>query len=439
MQPTSRTLLFLPAILCLPLAAQELTIPWTPGFADVLALAKEKRKVVMIAVNRDGERANEELLRQHYVDPRLAKLGAHTLNVFCSDAKTVRVPGVTPEQQQADDKRVREQVLGLLPEQAVAAPQHVFLRPDGAVLSAVPWHVTKGELEWVWVDAIRKVDPKFEWELSEAARAPCALVYQQVPRIEAERIPTPAQVVEALAEIQKQKMGWANALHHLPALLRSEDPEAIRWVENELRRAPDTHLPQYLSAIGLRSPKIWWKLLEPYVDHRDEDVRAAAIASLEQIAQADALPALARQYRAEQSELIAGRLLRAMATCAPTDKGVRQTITRALEKSDSQRLRMHATIAAGILEDRAAVTASLTTALADESPHVRATAAFVIACRRDAELLQALEQALAREDQEFAREFMKPAVAAVRGGDLDAFEGFLVKVVGDTAPRPTPR
>jgi hypothetical protein len=414
-----------------PLRAQEVTIPWTPGFAGALARAKEQRKVLFVAVHVPGERANEAM-RELYLDFRFARLGAETVNVFASPAAKPRVPGVTVEQQQADEKVVRERVLGRLPEEPLPAPHHAFLGPDGGVLSSAMGELTAGELEWMWADAIRRVRPDFAWDLSPAARAPRRFTLGRVARVTAEPIPDADTVARAVDEVQQQRKGWAEALQHLPALLRSSDPVALRWVENELRRLPDSHLAGPLAKIGQLSPRSWWSIVAQYVDHRDDGVRLAAAVALEQLGEPKALPALVKQYRAETNEPVAGHLLRAMARCAPTDATVLQLVMRAIERDRAVRIRVHAAIAAAQLEERSTITRSLTRSLGDESAQVRAAAAYAIATRRDQALRQPLEQALAAEKDDFARQYLEPALAALRGADLgEALEQFLEKVAGD--------
>ena len=189
-----------------PLVGQS-GVRWTPSFDDAMAQAKTDNKVVLLAFNMAGERANDEMVADHYKDPTLARLSLQTVNVFCSISTEARVAGVTPNQQQSAEQKARLQVLKIGPGEDVIAPQHVFLGPDGVVLSAVAYRVTKGELEWAWVDAIRKVDPKFEWQLSAGARAPARLGFGAVERGQNRQPPSKAEVTEALREVRKSRGG----------------------------------------------------------------------------------------------------------------------------------------------------------------------------------------------------------------------------------------
>ncbi|HEU4419522.1 MAG TPA: hypothetical protein VFT55_11330, partial [Planctomycetota bacterium] len=206
-------------------------IRWNPSFDDAVAAAKAENKVLVLAFNMAGERANDELVADHYKDPTLARLSLQTVNVFCSIATEARVPGVTASQQQAAEQKARLQVLKIGPGEDVIAPQHVFLDPNGVVLSSVAYRVTKGELEWAWVDAIRKVDPKFEWTPSPGARAPGRLGFGAVERGRNQTAPTKAQVAEALKELKKSRGGILRNLASFELVMRSDEPDAIAFVE----------------------------------------------------------------------------------------------------------------------------------------------------------------------------------------------------------------
>ena len=66
-------------------------IRWTPDFAEAMQRAKDEGKVVLFAFNLAGERANDEMVADHYKDPTLGKLSQATVNVFCSIANEPRV------------------------------------------------------------------------------------------------------------------------------------------------------------------------------------------------------------------------------------------------------------------------------------------------------------------------------------------------------------
>lgn len=429
------TLLSCLAALVAPAVAQS-AIRWTPSFDAALAAAKEGNKVVLVAFNLAGERANDELVDDHYKDPTLAKLSQHTVNVFCSISAEARVPGVSPAQQQAAERQARLQVLKIGPGEDVIAPQHVFLGPDGAVLSAVAWRVTKGELEWAWVDAIRKIDPKFEWQLSEAARAPARLGFGNVERGRNQLPPTKAQVADALKELKKSRGGFLRNVELIGTLMRSDEPEAMAYVQNALGTARQFgSLKVSIDTIGMVSPKPYHTMVGGFLGEREDELRLAAAAALEHLAEPKALPALQKQYKAEKQENVRGRLLRAMASSAPANKDVIAAIEKVLAKEASPDLRAQALLALALVEDKDKVHAGLRQALRDGSAKVRATAAYALASRRDAEFALVLEEAAAREEDEETKAWIAEAAKVVRGGDAAAFRNFPEKVLGEDPVR----
>ncbi|MBL8724290.1 MAG: HEAT repeat domain-containing protein [Planctomycetes bacterium] len=410
-------------------------IRWTPSFDDALATAKAERKVVLLAFNMAGERANEELLADHYKDPTLGKLSAATINVFCSQANTAGVPGVSVAQQQAAEQKARLSVLKIGPGEDVIAPQHVWLDPDGAILNAVAYRVTKGELEWAWLDAIRKVDPKFAWQPSPGARAPARLGFGEVERGRNDKPPTKAQVDEALKELKKSRRGILGNLEEFQIVMRSDEPEAVAFVTTTLNGLPERTVVPALSGIGLASPKAYHSVLVPYLGNRDEEVRFAAAQALERMAEPKALPALLKHYREEKVDRVRCHLLRAMAASGPTHKDVQATLDKVLAKEPSAEVRAHAVLALALMEDRTKVHEGLAAALRDTSPKVRATAGYALASRREADFALRLDEAAHREEEPETKAWLEAAAKVVRGGPIDPFKNFLEKVLDEKPPR----
>jgi hypothetical protein len=412
-------------------AAAQSGVRWTPSLDAALSTAKTESRVTMLAFSMDGERACEELLADHYRDPILARLATNTVNVFCSISATARVPGVTGAQQQAAELQARTQILKIGPDQDVIAPQHVFLGPDGAVLASVAYRLTKGELEWVWVDAIRKVQPTFAWEFGDRARAPGGLVFGRAQNGTNPKPPTKAEVDAALKEIKKMRGGFDRIRDLSMILMRSDDPDALKFGESMLRTLGEGMRAQVLQGIGAVSPKAWHSVVADWLDDRSSGTRVAAAAALEALAEPKSLPALQAQWRKEKDAAVRGRLLRAMAAAGPNQKGVLQVVAKALETEKEPEMRAHAMLAAGLLEDRGAVHRAMTRGLDDADPKVRATAAFTIAVRREQELLGKLERTIESEPDVETKQWMTEAVKTVRGGDGEPFRRFLERVLGE--------
>ena len=97
----------------------------------------------------------------------------------------------------------------------------------------------------------------------------------------------------------------------------------------------------------------------------------------------------------------------------------------------TEELRMHAVVAAGLLEDRKVVSELLGKALGDTSPKIRSTAAYAIGVRRDKVLLPNVNMVLQSEKDGSVKAWMEAAVKAINGGNEDTFDRFLEDVVGD--------
>jgi HEAT repeat protein len=417
-----------------PLLAQT-GVRWTPAFDVALATAKAEQKVVLLAFNLAGERANDELVADHYKDGLLGALSLLTVNVFCSPSAEPRVAGVSVAQQQAAEQAARLQVLKIGPGEDVIAPQHVFLGPDGTVLSSVPYRVTKGELEWAWVDAIRRVDPTFSWKLSPGARAPGRLGFGRVERGQNDTPPTAAEVEAALKELRKSRGGLLRNLQSVEVLMRSDAPEAIQFVDTTLKGIQATPLAAALDTIGVISPKAYHAVVTAHLGDRDDDVRYAAAGALERLAEPKALPAALKQLKVEKQDRVRGRLLRACASSAPTHKDVMAQVEKTLAKEPSADVRAHAVLALALVEDKARVLAGLDTALRDRSAKVRATVAYALAARRETEFAHRLGEAASREEDAETKAWLEAAVGVVRGGDGKPFEHFLERVLGEQPVR----
>lgn len=413
----------------------QVGIRWTASFDDALARAKAENKVVMLAFNMAGERANDEMVADHYKDGTLGALSLLTINVFCSISTEARVAGVTPSQQQAAEQKARLQVLKIGPGEDVIAPQHVFLGPDGVVLSAVAYRVTKGELEWAWVDAIRKVDAKFEWQLSAGARAPARLGFGAVERGQNQKPPTKAEVAEALKEVKKSRGGLLGNLKSVELLMRSDEPEAIAFVDSTLKGIPAGFVSGAIDTIGMISPKAYYAVVASWLGDRDEAVRYAAAGAIERLAEPKAVPATLKQWKVEKVDRVRGRLLRAMASSGPTSKDVIAQIDKVLAKEPAAEVRAHAVLALALVEDKTKVREGLAAALRDPSAKVRSTVAFALASRREAEFALRLEEAAAKEEQPETKAWLEEAAKVVRGGDASAFKNFLERELGEAPVR----
>ena len=179
-------------------------IPWEEDWAAARARALEEGRVLFVAANMDGERANDRMAEDVYREKAVVASRANralVASAFAHGKGTCRSSGPSCEHHQRVDIRAREEVLPADADGAVVTPQHVFLAPDGTVLLSVEYEITADELEWCLGEALRKLDPDAEVKLSGGARPPKRLV---VDGVAAGRPPAPTrdEVLELLRELK---------------------------------------------------------------------------------------------------------------------------------------------------------------------------------------------------------------------------------------------
>ncbi len=410
------------SVLASPSVAQG-KIHWATSLANALAEAKEQSTVVMITINMPGERGSDAM-QPVYKDARIFELSRATINLYFP---------VGPEgSHSADERTIRERYLGAKPEDWVTAPTHLFVKPEGEgeLLSSVSYQVTRGQLEWMWQDAIKKVKPDFLWELAEDARAPERLLFGDADATSQEP-PTPEQVEATLKRLKQgnakfSRGGWRKLIEDFNTILRSDETSAIKYATNSMRTYRRFNRTT-LDTIGKVSPKKWWKVAAEYADDRRDDVRAAAARTLGKLHEKKALSTLKKRWRKEKIVAVQGDILPAMATLGPEDRTVISTLKKVLDKSKESSLRLRAAVAASYLENRSKVTELLSKALGDDSDDVRSAAAYAIASRRDKELLKTLEDAASKERAPETKKWMTLGVEVVKGGDLRGFSDFVKK------------
>ena len=434
-----------PLLLSSALPAQ---VAWRSLTVDeALAQAKKDRCIVMVAINMDGERANDEMVADHYKDPRFARLSQHCVALFASLAdhggKCPRAPGVACSVHQAVEQTVRERWLKADDKGYVIAPQHLFLAADGTVLVSVPYALTKGELEWVWVDAIHRVDPEFPWELAPDAHAPRRLEVAGVkaPAADDQRPPSAKEVADILARMNK-KFDFREAVANLQILVRSPEEAAQKYVKQVLANAfvPNDNRAALLHQIGRLSPPVWWDEVLPYLAQKDsERVRREAAVALEQLGEKKAAEPLLARFPQETTDAVKGDILSALGRTAGANKKavalLQEALTRSKPKPWPAELRLQAILAVAALDDRAAAVPLIHAALNDSDAKVRSAALYVIATRRELALLPRLTAGLPDERDTRVQADLAAAVAVLKGGDGKYFADYLKEVAGDTIAR----
>ena len=406
------------------------SIPWAPSLETALADARARGTVVLIAIVMPGERGSDEMLTSQYRDPRIIELSRETANLLI-EVEDGAVP--------ADERSVRERFLKVAPDAPLAAPHHLFVLPgkdgeDDRLLSSFAYSVTAGQLEWSWLDAIRKARPDFSWKTDERARAPESLLYGEASSEAPVPPPSRRDVHDAIAQLRSGSRDPLRSFESYRIVLRSSDRAALKYGASDLRNLASFLKRPAMRIVADESPRVWHTLAEDYLDDGDPRVREEAARALEQLREPKSLRPLRGRLAKEDDDAAAGRMLRALATCAPTDATVIRQLTQVLRSKRSAALRAQAAAALGVLEDRDAVRELASRALADEDASVRSAAAFAIAARRDPALGDLLQTARAAEQNSEAAGWLAAAEAVLAGGDLRSFQPFAESVLGERRP-----
>jgi hypothetical protein len=460
----ARTDFFLiPLVILFTLPASALGsdgIQWDSQFQAALDKAKQENKPVFIAINMDGEPVCEKLVKNHYRDKEIIKLSQEMVSLFASryyhkdQGKSCPRAGHIPcAYHQEVEKRMRE----FLPEIQnaggdVIAPQHVFLGPDGKVLLSIPYFITVGQLEWCMVEAIRKVDPAFTWELRSSAKAPKLLFYEKLSNpdnVEGVMGRRPARLAEPLTKEELEEVKervqssgrwglYQSVKEYFPSLIVTDSGKAMDLVATLLTHRTMINRGQtgrVLHEIGRTSPGDYWEVVAPYVSHEKVLIRMEAIVALEQLAEPRSLKTLQRQRSAEKEDRVKANLMRAIASTGRGNRTAESLVLKAAAKDKTEEVRLHALVALTYVENREKVNEVLAEALLDPSKSVRAAAAYAAAVRRDRELMEPLRIAVEGEQDPTCKTHLRGAMAVLEGGTLQGVQPILTVYLGDTILR----
>ncbi len=433
-------------------AAGPSQIAWHSTVDAAVETAKRDHRVILVAVNMDGERANDQLAEDHYRDPTIGRIAANTCALIASrfdhgsgSSPCPRFGHVTCAEHLAIERVVRKTWLEGAEDGSIIAPQHVFLDPDQKVLLSVPYLVSKGELEWCILEGIRRLDPSFAWNLSESARPPKRLVKDGVvtPSEEtpATAPPPTKEEIETLIEALKDPATRGAELHaKLLRLAVSDDKKVLSFLKEHMssRMAGGKNPAQLKTAlhvIGRVSPPVYWELVAPFLTDSRPDVRREAAVALEQLAVDKALSKLLAQWKKEEEAQVKNELIRAIAAVAPGDKKSVGLIKDQVKKTRDTVLAANAVIAATPLMDRDTVLAIVEAALADERPALRAAAGYVIAVRKEQSLRKPLEDTALLEEEPAVKRAFEACLDVLNGAPLTRLDPLLRDFADSTIRR----
>lgn len=449
------------------------SIVWQKRWEDAQTQARAQKKVVFVAVNMDGEKANERLATKVYKEKGIVALARETLNVVASasehssgDKNCPRFDGISCLDHRRVDTTLRKELLKADAQGYVVAPQHVFLDPDGKVLLSVPYEVSADELAWCFVTAIQKLDPKSTLALPASAKRPRLLIVSGVldPATAGgvQKPLTRAELLELLKEIKKTDFGIARA-ESIRSVLTSDEPEALEFIRQELRSGLNRLMgggaggaggrgggggglgragqeganrgTLIMHGIGVFSPPAYWEVAIEFVGDNDPGMRGETAVALEQLAAPESVRALQAALQKETSPNIQKDLLRALGTAGASDKNTRSMLLKRMKSEKNGLLRLNAIVAAGSLAPGDDVATELSALLTSGVSDERTAAICAMAMSRDERYASALEIASKDERDAEVAKTASIALEIVKGGALRPIRDALKRVCQDTIDR----
>ncbi len=449
-------------------------IQWEDSFDIALERADAEGRVVFIAVNMDGEAANERAVKSVYTDRAIAALTEHTVNVIASADRHSRSGackrfGCTScDVHQEVDIDVRERVLKPDATGAVIAPQHVFLSASGDVLLSVPYEVSAKELAWCFGEAFDRAGVTDAPDVPAGARRPRRLIIGDVASLgRRNRAPLTKEAVEELIALLRKGTERADRNSMIQHLATADEEAAREYVLGLLRsgggrggggrrggggggrNGSERERTALLRWIGTASPTSYTEVVEPFIGAGTVEARSEAIVALEQLASEDSVKALLGALKKAKDETIEKNLLRAIGACGPEDRKVRSALLKASEDLKNPLLRQNALLALGWAEGDEDVAQRLRQAvLPDEfatkakigSDRIteleREAAVVAMGISRDEAWTEMLTEI--RDDEEEPQELRDAASASldvIAGGEYRILRDALMRAGSDEIPR----
>lgn len=441
-------------------------IAWETSYAGAFKRAAAESRPIFVAVNMDGERANERMVDEVYQDRAIAELAARTVNLIASKDVHADKPlcprfgSLSCQEHRYVEAAVRKELLVPDEQGSVVAPQHLFLAPDGSVILSVPYAVSEAELEWCFVAALESVDRSKAPELSERARRPARLILRGVyqPGENSVQPPTREQTLELIEDHRRGSASYEVAMAMLARIATADEPEAREYMLTVLKPSGggrgrgggegQAWRPKLMRWIGVASPPSYWEVALEYLDSNEDEMRREAIVVLEQLGAPQALKPLLKEQRGEKDATIAKNLLRAIGATARDDKKARKLLLDAAADDRDALLRLNAIVALGALDREQHVDDFLRAALEDQDLDVRSAAAIAIALTRDEAWVETcrvtLEELRAPSDQPGAPgaaalartvKTLEAALAVLEGERLSRLRPSLKRVTKEEIPR----
>ncbi len=436
---------------------------WQPTLDAAYAAAQEGQTIVFLAVNMDGESANEEAANKLYHDKDFLPVVGQVVSVVASrfehgGSTCKRFGTITCADHQDIDKKARANILKPGLDGEVIAPQHVWLAADGTVLLSVPYQVSTRELIWCTVTALNKAYPDKQVPMPQGARAPRRLVMDGVTDSGADSIrPLSEEEVEEAVKQLRSGVDWGERARLVTSLIATDHPEAVEAVTKELlganvrggggrgRGAEDLlgrlndAKKALLGRIGLYSPPAYWEAVATQMDSDDPDVRMAAAVTMEQLGAKDSLKVIKGRLRKEESLPIQAALYRAQGTAGAGESSARGSLMSVVKKKKAEQvLKVNAYFALGNHANDKAVIKQMNVVASEGHPLERQAMILGLAFARNDAAAESLFAGLGDQQDKLApntRKALELAQKVFEGGNLSLLAELIEEVCGDTVRR----
>ncbi|HTF87953.1 MAG TPA: HEAT repeat domain-containing protein [Planctomycetota bacterium] len=437
-----------PAELSASTGSSVADIAWQNSYEKALEAAKAEHKVIFIAVNMDGEGANDRLAKNVYTDPGVVALSSSTINVIASIAahSNAGVPCTrfkvgACDIHQVCEKSVRKGVVNADETGSIVAPQHVFLDCTGRALLSVPYEISVQELEWCLATAVRKADPTSKLAMPAGAHMPSRVVigavYDPKSGVGGALKPLTKEGIDKLiSDVKRGLLDWDKRQTALWGILHSDLPEALDFIRSDLRSGSgDDERKRILRAMGAVSPQVYWEMAAEFISADDDELRQEASAALEQMGAPQSLKAIEKQLAKEKKPEVRKDLIRALAACGARDPKVRATVVKRVRSEKDELVRISSIVGLGLMDQDEDVRACLQETLKSEDDSSRIPAALAMALSRDDNYLAVLDPMLKAKNSPAFADALKRSVEVLRGGPIGRLQVPLWTVCKDTIPR----
>lgn len=456
---------FFLAVLPTPPAAE---IQWQASFEKTLEKSAAEKKVVFLAVNMDGEKANERMLERVYAEKSIIELSQSTLNLIASAAEHAAADKLCPKfrgmfclDHRRTDTAARKEVLKADDDGLVIAPQNVFIGPDGKVILSVPYEISASELEWCFVTALSKADPGAKVAMPAGARMPRRVVIGGVydPKNVAGGSVQPLtkkELVELIKELRKGTLKAEERVMAVRRLLTSDDPEALDFIQDEMRSGGaggggrggggggrfgggggggETKHKLILHAIGVISPPAYWQIVAQSLEDHEVELRTEAAVALEQLAAPESLKVIQTALQKEEDPAVQKELLRALGTTGAADQRVRALLVKRAKTDKNELLRLNSILALGSVDTDADVKETLKTMLEKGTDKERTASVCAMALTRAEGWIATVEAATKDTKDENLAKAAKAALDVLKGGELRKIRESMSKIGQDKVQR----